>query len=268
MKTEIMKRLRGWMALVLCMGILCGNSLMVQAAQYYFSVSSSIPSGLDAGTILTTSDEMKASGGFTYDITYTYGGRSESQMIDGCAENIQSYGGYTSWRIITSPMFSGGQTLKLTLKPVTGSDDEEKSHAGGESHKCSFEWMIMTEPTRTQDGLAACICRECGLVEATQPVTCWQFFMKQYRELLKNAGENATVTFEADDMPCISDVMLGFNDSRADVTMVILFNYDGVRYELTIPAGTDFSAVWNDTEAFYGYLGLAAKLGLTANVVS
>lgn len=259
------------MALVLCMGILCGNSLMVQAATTYF-FSGSIPAGLDAGTILTTSDVMWASGGFTYDITYTYGGQSKSQTIDGSAQNIQSYGGYTSWRINKYQLAGGGtmlaQTLKLTLEPVTGSDDEEKSHAGGESHKCSFEWMIMTEPTRTQDGLAACICRECGLVEATQPVTCWQFFMKQYRELLKNAGENATVTFEADDMPCISDVMLGFNDSRADVTMVILFNYDGVRYELTIPAGTDFSAVWNDTEAFYGYLGLAAKLGLTANVVS
>lgn len=139
---------------------------------------------------------------------------------------------------------------------------------GGAGHEHVFEWDMTTVPTRTEDGEASYICHECGYVAATQPATRWQWFMKQYRGLFKDAEQNATITFEADDMPCISDFMLGFNAERPDVTTIIHFTCDGVNYELTIPAGTDFSAIQNDTDTFYGYLGLAAKLGLTAKVVS
>lgn len=201
------------MALVLCFGMLFGNSMMVFAGN---------------GGSSTTAFGKKNSNG---DI--------DAEIVPG----------------------SGNQGT------VVGSLSKKKGN-GGAAHKHSFEWDMTKEPTRTEDGEASYICHECGCVEATQPVTRWQWFMKQYRGLVKNAEQNATVTFEADDMPCISDYMLSFNADRPDVTVIVHFTYEGVSYELTIPAGTDFSAVQNDTDTFYGYLGLAAKLGLTATVLS
>lgn len=197
------------MALVLCFGMLFGNSMMVLAEN-----------GSSSST--TVADK-----------------NNDSEVVPG----------------------SGNQGT------VVGSLSKKKGN-GGSDHKHSFEWDITKEPTCTEDGEASYICYGCGHVAAKQPVTRWQWFMKQYRGLVKNAEQNATVTFEADDMPCISDYMLGLNADRSDVTVIIHFIYKGVSYELTIPAGTDFSSIQSDTDTFYGYLGLAAKLGLTATVLS
>ena len=41
------------------------------------------------------------------------------------------------------------------------------------------------------------------------------------------------------------------------------FEYQNAKYELTFPAGTDFTPVLTDEETMYGYFGVAAKLGLT-----
>lgn len=269
MKKEMLKRLKGWIAFVLCFGMLFGNSMMVLAANTY-TFNGAIPTGLQSGTILTTEDTMTVSGGYKYAITYSYNSTTALQEIDNSdssllSQNIWERGGFTRWMV--KELGEDGQNcLNLTLIPVDSS--EERTYSGGKGHKHSFEWYMTTEPTRTEDGESSYICRECGFVAETQPATRWQWFMKQYRGLLKDALQNTTVTFEADDMPCISDYMLSLNAARPDVTTVIHFTYEGVKYELTIPAGTDFSAIQNDTDNFYGYLGLAAKLGLTANVIS
>lgn len=271
MKKEMLKRLKGWIAFVLCFGMLFGNSMMVLAANTYI-FNGITPTGLQTGTILTTEDTMETtSGGFVYKITYSYNDTTDQQIIDvSSSKKIWERGGFTHWMVKEM----GRETdyinhivyLTLTLIPVHSS--EERTYSGGRGHEHSFEWYMTTEPTRTEDGESSYICRECGFVAETQRATRWQWFMKQYRGLLKAAPQNTTVTFEADDMPCISDYMLSLNAARPDVTTVIHFTYEGVKYELTIPAGTDFSAIQNDAEAFYGYLGVAAKLGLTANVIS
>lgn len=50
---------------------------------------------------------------------------------------------------------------------------------------------------------------------------------------------------------------------RPDVTYVLKFEYKNKKYELTIPAGTDYSGILNDTAVCDGLFGVAKKLGLT-----
>lgn len=61
----------------------------------------------------------------------------------------------------------------------------------------------------------------------------------------------------------ISDYLLKKLSERSDVTLTVNFEYQNVKYELTFPAGTDYTSVLTDEEAMYGYFGVAAKLGLT-----
>lgn len=285
------------MALVLCFGMLFGNGLTVFAADHTIQ-------NLGTGSVVNEGDKIKdGSNGTT---AYSGNVYFYYKTSEGIGEGVTAYvyskarfkvdepytvisaGGISSWKVdkvywapndISSIM---ARDYKIELKSdtitansydclvvlVPNNASTESTNVGGAGHEHTFEWDMVKEPTRTEDGEASYICHECGCVEATQPVTRWQWFMKQYRDLVKNAEQNATVTFEADDMPCISDYMLGFNAARPDVTVIVHFTYEGVNYELTIPAGTDFSAVQNDTDTFYGYLGLAAKLGLTATVLS
>ena len=50
---------------------------------------------------------------------------------------------------------------------------------------------------------------------------------------------------------------------RSDVAVTINFEYQNANYELTFPAGTDYSTVLEDEDMMYGYFGVAARLGLT-----
>lgn len=297
MRNEFTKRLKGLMALVLCFGMLFGNGLTVFAADHTIQ-------NLGTGSVVNEGDMIKDGGRGT--LTYSGNVYFYYKTSEGTGKGVTdqvylnssfkldeshfviSEGGISSWKVdmvywnpndISSIMErnykielsrdtvnANGYDCLVVLVPNNAST-ESTNVGGGAGHTHTFEWDMVKEPTRTEDGEASYICHECGCVEATQPVTRWQWFMKQYRDLVKNAEQNATVTFEADDMPCISDYMLGFNAARPDVTVIVHFTYEGVNYELTIPAGTDFSAIQNDTDDFYGYLGLAAKLGLTAKVV-
>lgn len=270
MRNELRKRLKGLMALVLCVGMMFGNSMMVLAANTYDPTGSSMPSVLNNGDVLKA--EFTNSGGIKV-VYHNADGAPLGEKVSGGAANTYTVvigegisSEYSSWIVLSTNEANvsiSNDNIQVHVVNLQGIG----TPGGGAGHTHTFEWDMTTLPTRTEDGEASYICHECGCVEATQPVTRWQWFMKQYRELIKNAEQNATVTFEADDMPCISDYMLGLNAGRPDVTMVIHFVYEGVSYELTIPAGTDFSVIQNDADGFYGYLGLAAKLGLTAKVV-
>lgn len=61
----------------------------------------------------------------------------------------------------------------------------------------------------------------------------------------------------------ISDYLLKKMSERSDVAVTVNFEYQNAKYELTFPAGTDFTPVLTDEETMYGYFGVAAKLGLT-----
>ena len=139
----------------------------------------------------------------------------------------------------------------------------EKKDSTDVSHICNFEWMITLDPTKDADGLEEYKCVECGAVQESHPIPASVAAVKDFYGNIKEASENGSITYDSGKLYTISDYLLKKMFERSDVTVTVNFEYQNAKYELTFPAGTDYTPVLTDEDTMYGYFGVAAKLGLT-----
>lgn len=176
-----------------------------------------------------------------------------------------------------------------TVKMVWGVNGEEKSAAGsfyiGEKggeivpgntgttqpandseskprHTCNFEWVITLDPTTGADGLEEYKCTGCGAVSESHPIPASVALIKDFYGKVKEAPEKGSITYDSGKLYTINDYVLKKMAERNDVAVTVKFEYQNKKYQLTFPAGLDYSAVLTDKETMYGYFGAAAKLGL------
>lgn len=133
-------------------------------------------------------------------------------------------------------------------------------------HQHAYEWKILTDPTIDQDGVYAYMC-SCGDIKEKQPISAAQVFVKELYGKVKEAPQNGTVIYDAKSWSTISDYVLKKMAERNDVAVTIRFNYQKTAYEITFPAGTDYTTVLNDTETMYGFFGIAKLLGLNVKAI-
>ena len=131
------------------------------------------------------------------------------------------------------------------------------------NHTCNFQWVTTIDPTIGADGLEEYKCVECGAVQESHPIPASVAAVKDFYGKVKDAPANGMVTYDSGKLYTISDYLLKKMSERSDVTITVNFEYQNAKYELTFPAGTDFTPVLTDEETMYGYFGVAAKLGLT-----
>ena len=147
-----------------------------------------------------------------------------------------------------------------------GTLSESDSAASSSSipfHTCNFQWATTIDPTTGADGLEEYKCVECGAVQESHPIPASVAAVKDFYGKVKDAPANGTVTYDSGKLYTISDYLLKKMSERNDVTITVNFEYQNAKYELTFPAGTDYTPVLTDEETMYGYFGVAAKLGLT-----
>ena len=131
------------------------------------------------------------------------------------------------------------------------------------SHSCNFQWTTTIDPTTGADGLEEYKCVECGAVRESHSIPASVAAVKDFYGKFKDAPANGTVTYDSGKLYTISDYLLKKMSERSDVAVTVNFEYQNAKYELTFPAGTDYTPVLTDEENMYGYFGVAAKLGLT-----
>ena len=131
------------------------------------------------------------------------------------------------------------------------------------SHTCNFEWITTIDPTTGADGLEEYKCVYCGAVQESHSIPAGVAAVKDFYGKVKDAPAKGTVTYDSGKLYTISDYLLKKMAERNDVAVTVNFEYQNAKYELTFPAGTDFTPVLTDEETMYGYFGVAAKLGLT-----
>ena len=129
-------------------------------------------------------------------------------------------------------------------------------------HTCNFQWTMTLDPSVGMDGLEEYKCIYCGAVQESHAIPAGIAYVKELYGDIKNAPENGSVTYDAGKLYTISDYLLKKMAERNDVAVTIKFEYQNKKYQLTFPAGLDYSAVLTDEETMYGYFGAAAKLGL------
>lgn len=149
-------------------------------------------------------------------------------------------------------------------QPASQMAEESGEQLGGvEKHEHFFQWVTTLDPQVGVDGLEQYLCTGCGLVEESHAIPAGVATVKDFYGNVKEAPENGSVTYDAGKLYTISDYLLKKMAERSDVTVKVQFEYQNIKYELTFPAGTDYTPVLTDEETMYGYFGVAAKLGLT-----
>ncbi len=140
--------------------------------------------------------------------------------------------------------------------------DAPQTVAGSYAHNThSYEWVTITEPSLTQDGLEQYAC-SCGNVQLTQPIPAATVYIKGLYGAVKNASPDAAVNYNAGKWTGISDYVIKKLAERPDVTTQITFEHKNASYSFTIPAGTSFESLLNDNENYYGFFTYCELLGI------
>jgi len=148
-------------------------------------------------------------------------------------------------------------------------NDTTSNNSGGSAnytHTHNYNWVVDMDASMEKDGEALYRC-SCGDVKYRQPIPASEAYVKKLYGEIRLAAQGATVTFDAKKNSCISDYIIGILAQRSDVTTTITFEYKNVKYQFTIPAGTDFASLLNDDEKFYGFFGFCGKLGIPVNQI-
>ena len=74
------------------------------------------------------------------------------------------------------------------------------------------------------------------------------------------APSQGILRIEIDEMACFDKTMLGLLYSRKDITVEVIFPYQGKKLKVVIPAGYDVKTLWDD-KGYCGFLRLAYFLG-------
>ena len=181
----------------------------------------------------------------------------KGEEVDSCGyESKEVQEKQENWKILIL-------TFRVYINQIAEQPAENaESSSNVSSHTHSFSWVTVTEPSVGVDGLEEYRC-SCGLVEQSQVIPGSQFYVKNMFGNIKDAPASGTVEYDAGSWHTISDYVLKKMAERPDVAVTVRFTYKGKNYQITFPAGTDYTAVLNDEDIMYGYFGVAEKLGLT-----
>lgn len=273
------------LSFVMVFGIFSGMKLDAEAAGTTYSFS-----GLEAGKVLYDGDKIEIKdqdlkgGNPAFNIyiqrennsspKWAAGGNISGEKLFNIVQLSYEGKTYSKFKLIKSEYeFDNSMlidTFNLYLTPLeddkNGASSESDSAASSSStpsHTCSFQWVTTIDPEVGKDGLEEYKCVECGAVQESHPIPASVAAVKDFYGKVKDAPANGTVTYDSGKLYTISDYLLKKMSERSDVTVTVNFEYQNAKYELTFPAGTDFTPVLKDEETMYGYFGVAAKLGLT-----
>ena len=84
---------------------------------------------------------------------------------------------------------------------------------------------------------------------------------------IQMAPQQGTVYASYGDNHTINKTLLTELSVRNDVTAVVIYEYEGMNYKTTFPAGADYTELLNEGSQFYGMLGLNGRCGIVTEVV-
>ena len=110
-----------------------------------------------------------------------------------------------------------------------------------DEHVHNFEWQIITPATKDRDGVEGEVCSICGARRNEQPLSAFGFALYSYAlPMINSAPKGQTVTFEFgvwNSFP--KNLMERIAAKSAEgVNFVFRYEWNHVKYEVTIPAGT------------------------------
>ena len=83
---------------------------------------------------------------------------------------------------------------------------------------------------------------------------------------IKMAPQQETVYASYGDVNAINKTLLTTLTERNDVTAIVLYEYKGMNYKTTFPAGADYSELLKEGSQFYGMIGLNGRCGIVTEI--
>ena len=169
----------------------------------------------------------------------------------------------------------GGKSGSSSSSFTTSSSPSHENNSNGEvevieeelvnrihAHICQYEWEVVREVGADQDGLEQYLCKLCGNVQSTLTIPASQYQVQELYTKVTGAAEGETVTYDTGMVHTVCDKLFTKLQQRKDVTLEITYQYKGENYRTTFPAGADYTELMQDTDQFYGMLGLNGRCGI------
>lgn len=166
---------------------------------------------------------------------------------------------------------SGVYEVKSSENPDDGSysDDEADSIKAAETDyndqagcEHSLAESIIRQATPVQDAILEECCEKCGLVfgRIEIPNSAYEAFLNEAAEMVKAAqsGEEAVIT--TDRWMSFDKKVLDVIESRRDISVLLIYRYQGAEHQIWIPAESDVSSL-ADENGFCGFAYLSQRFG-------
>ena len=164
---------------------------------------------------------------FCEEVCFTDKEPEEESWIHICTINAGDGG---NWSLV-----GVGDTATVTIRmsaPVPPDNTPEHVH--------SFTWQTIYEATPDSDGLEGEVC-SCGATRNTQKISAYVYALNDYATSMINAAKSGqTMTFEFGEWNSFPKSFMAklVDKSAQNVTFVFHYNWNHVKQEITIPAGT------------------------------
>lgn len=84
--------------------------------------------------------------------------------------------------------------------------------------------------------------------------------------MIRLCPKQGTVHFDFEDLYTINETLISTLAENNDITVKITYKYKEQDFRTTFPAGADYSELLNDSQKFYGMLGLNGRCGITTEL--
>ena len=138
--------------------------------------------------------------------------------------------------------------------------------AEAKNHTCNYVWKTLSEGSAYQDLYEIKSCEICGEVQMINYKRAADFVRERLLEQIKNSRKNWVVVNNLGFYHTLHDEVLVLLTERYDVTLVVTYEYEGIYYQTTFPAGADYSELLQDDVKMYGMPGLNGRCGIVTSV--
>lgn len=279
-KQVLMKRSKGWLALMLAVIMLWGNSMTVFAGNDY-TITSLVPMVDDLeirrGQILYKGDSIKwfkyKDGATGFENMETF--KEVTILLNGVKQthtnDNEKNAHYTlpedseEYTVIAVVWDRSRQAILIELVSSENLQNDNRTNASDdskESHEHNWEWEKTQDATDTRDGEEQLYCTICGARGESRAIanSSYGTFCNMTSDKINYAPENAIVEIETNIWSAMPKSVIEALKARRDVTVKMTLTYQNQKYPLLIPAGYDMSVL--EEADWYGVLYLNQFFGV------
>jgi len=146
----------------------------------------------------------------------------------------------------------------MLISPQFGLKVEAKNH------ECNYRWKTLSEGSAYADLYEIESCDICGAIRMRNYKRADEFVRERLEKQIKGARKDWVVVSDLGFYHTLHDEVFVWLTERYDVTLVVTYEYEGIYYQTTFPARTDYSEFLLDDVKMYGMPGLNGRCGITS----